>query len=154
MSDVILLALLVLGEAADQPFQTQLGVAYVALNRLALSDCSLWDVVVESGEFSSINVAICRPETYIGGYWHKPEKLWKSKAGRQALLVAIKALLSWPDGDPTNQATHFENLERFGKPYWASKLVKTVKLGDLTFFKKKRQVGEEGKGSGQNGAKE
>jgi len=36
MSDLVLLALDVLGEAAGQPFETQLGFSYVALNRLSL----------------------------------------------------------------------------------------------------------------------
>jgi len=96
MSDLVLLALVVLGEAAGQPFEAQLGVAYVALNRLllCLPDCTLWDVIVESGEFSSINAAQRLPESYIGRYWHKPQKLWKSRAGRLALLAATKALRS------------------------------------------------------------
>jgi len=156
INEIILLALLILGEAADQPVQTQLGVAYVALNRLALSDCSLWDIVVESGEFCSINVAVSHPETYIGRYWHKPENLSESETGRRALLVAIKALSSWPNNDPTHQATHFENIERFGEPYWASKLKKTVKLGDLTFFAERRtfcRKHNEVKGAGQLGLK-
>jgi hypothetical protein len=88
MSDLVLLALLVIGElvigeAASQPFEAQLGFCYVALNRLSLcSSCSLWDVVVESGEFASINAAWRLPESYVGRYWHEPEKL--SKKQKQA----------------------------------------------------------------------
>jgi len=136
MSDLVLLALVVLGEAAGQPFETQLGVSYVVLNRLSLCapSCTLWDVVVGSGEFASINAARRLPGSYIGHYWHEPKRLWKSRAGRLALLAATKVLLSWPKGDPTNGATHFENLA-FGEPYWASSMQETVKLGDLTFFR-------------------
>jgi len=136
ISDLVLLAILVIGEAADQPFEAQLGVAYVALNRLSLceSHCTLWDVVAESGEFAAINAAQRFPSSYIGKYWHEPRRLWESRAGRLALLAARKALLSWPKGDLTNGATHFENLA-FGKPFWAGLMQETVKLGDLTFFR-------------------
>jgi len=137
MDEIVLLALLIIGEAADQPFNAQLGVACVALNRLSLcASCTLWDVVVESGEFASINAAQRLPESYIGRYWNEPQRLWESRAGRLALLAATKALSSWPEGDPTNGATHFENLA-FGKPLWANSLQETVKLGDLTFFEMK-----------------
>jgi len=142
MSDLVLLALLVIGEAADQPFEAQLGVAYVALNRLSFcASCTLWDVVVRSGEFAAINAAQRLPESYIGCYWQEPRKLWESRAGRLALLAAMKALSSWPGGDPTNGATHFENLA-FGEPYWASSMRKTVRLGDLTFYKVEDERGK------------
>jgi len=142
MNELILLALLIIGEAADQPHEAQLGVAYVVLNRLSLCAprCTLWNVVVESGEFAAIDAAYCLPESYIGRYWNEPERLWKSRAGRRALLAATKALLSWPKDDPTKGATHFENLA-LGKPYWADSMQKTVQLGDLTFYKAEDERG-------------
>jgi len=143
MDDLVLLALLAIGEAADQPVIAQLGVAYVALNRLSSSapNCTLWDVIVESGEFAAINAAQRLPSSYIGRYWNEPERLWKSREGRLALLASVKALLSWPEGDPTNGATHFENLA-FGKPSWAGSMNKTVQLGNLTFFKAENGAGK------------
>ena len=38
--------------------------------------------------------------------------------------------------DITNGATHFENVEKFGKPYWAEHMIVTAKIGNHTFFKK------------------
>ena len=38
--------------------------------------------------------------------------------------------------DSTFGATHFENVERFGEPYWAKDMVKTCKIRNHTFYKK------------------
>ena len=38
--------------------------------------------------------------------------------------------------DTTRGATHYENIEAFGIPYWASSMHITVKLGNHTFYKK------------------
>lgn len=40
--------------------------------------------------------------------------------------------------DVTFGSTHYENIERFGTPYWAKNMVKAVKIGSHTFFKEKR----------------
>ena len=40
--------------------------------------------------------------------------------------------------DITLGSTHYENIERFGIPYWAKNMVRTVKIGKHTFFKKER----------------
>lgn len=39
--------------------------------------------------------------------------------------------------DVTGGATHFENLQRFGTPYWVKKMVITCKIGRHTFYKPK-----------------
>ena len=39
--------------------------------------------------------------------------------------------------DSTGGATHFENIEAFGTPYWTKSMVKTVKIGSHTFYKEK-----------------
>lgn len=40
--------------------------------------------------------------------------------------------------DTTASATHFENIEAFGVPYWAREMIETVKIGDHTFFKERK----------------
>ena len=37
--------------------------------------------------------------------------------------------------DNTGGATHYENIEKFGTPYWAKGMTRTVKIGSHTFFK-------------------
>lgn len=37
--------------------------------------------------------------------------------------------------DLTDGATHFENVDVFGKPYWVDSMVKTIKIGNHTFYK-------------------
>jgi len=41
--------------------------------------------------------------------------------------------------DITDGATHFENMEKFGKPYWTKGMIKTIKLKSHTFFKIKKK---------------
>ena len=38
--------------------------------------------------------------------------------------------------DITNGATHYENVEAFGIPYWATNMKVTCKIGRHTFYKK------------------
>ncbi|RKY32659.1 MAG: hypothetical protein DRP74_02145 [Candidatus Omnitrophota bacterium] len=37
--------------------------------------------------------------------------------------------------DVTLGATHYENIERYGYPYWAKEMLVTVKIGQHTFYK-------------------
>lgn len=37
--------------------------------------------------------------------------------------------------DITGGATHYENVERFGEPYWAKDMIITVKVGCHTFYR-------------------
>ncbi|MFA5153376.1 MAG: cell wall hydrolase [Clostridia bacterium] len=39
--------------------------------------------------------------------------------------------------DPTNGATHYENLSAFGRPRWAKNMVITARIGKHTFFREK-----------------
>lgn len=38
--------------------------------------------------------------------------------------------------DPTNGATHYENVERYGYPRWSKGMIITAKIGSHTFFRK------------------
>jgi len=42
--------------------------------------------------------------------------------------------------DVTDGATHYENIERFGEPYWAKYMTVTKKIGCHTFFKGKGAI--------------
>lgn len=53
--------------------------------------------------------------------WDLARRAWRESAKR----------------DPTNGATHWENIEKFGIPYWSRSMIKTVKIGSHTFYKKK-----------------
>ena len=49
-----------------------------------------------------------------------------------------QALSAWKASKTSNltkKATHFENIEVFGEPYWAKGMTKTVKIKDHTFLK-------------------
>ncbi len=59
----------------------------------------------------------------------EPDSVWK---------IAVRA---WHDSekgeDVTLGATSWENVEQFGKPWWAKSMIKTVKIGAHTFYKEK-----------------
>lgn len=38
--------------------------------------------------------------------------------------------------DPTHGATHWENINKFGKPKWAGKMVETARVRNHVFYKK------------------
>lgn len=40
--------------------------------------------------------------------------------------------------DNTGGATHYEAIERYGLPYWTKNMIKTVRIGEHTFFKERR----------------
>jgi len=60
------------------------------------------------------------------------------RQGQRYILQAkkIERLVFEEDAcDTTGGATHFENLEAYGVPYWAKGMTITAKIGDHTFFK-------------------
>ena len=49
---------------------------------------------------------------------------------------ASKAWFTSLEGtDMTGGATHWEAVQTFGKPYWADSMVRTVKIGNHTFYR-------------------
>jgi len=135
MSEIVLLALIILGEAGNQPLITQIAVGHVVLNRMELCDCSVQGII-ETGAFRAIIVARVYPKTWIGQLYYDPSILERTAWGRRALLIA-QFILSGRIPDPTSEATHFENISRFGTPYWA-KGRKGNEIGDLVFYKLER----------------
>lgn len=66
---------------------------------------------------------------------------WLNKQPRLALEKSkdiVDKVYSKVSKDPTDGATHYENVEAFGLPYWVKKdkMVITKKIGHHTFFKK------------------
>jgi len=132
MDEFTLLALIILGEAGDQPPLTQIAVGHVVFNRMEICNCSV-EEIIETGAFRAIIVARACPETWIGQLYYDPSVLGKTPWGRRALLIA-RLILSGRIPDPTGSATHFENVSRFGLPYW-TKGKKGIEIGDLVFYK-------------------
>uniref|UniRef100_A0A6M3JUF0 Putative cell wall hydrolase n=1 Tax=viral metagenome TaxID=1070528 RepID=A0A6M3JUF0_9ZZZZ len=62
------------------------------------------------------------------------------REGRKAEYLAkdiIRKVFEENGIDTTRGATHYENIETFGLPKWARSMVRTVKIGNHTFFKKR-----------------
>lgn len=49
--------------------------------------------------------------------------------------LALKAWLESANNDITDGATHWENVNAFGKPYWADKMTMTFEYKDHKFYK-------------------
>jgi len=132
MDEFTLLALIILGEAGDQPPLTQIAVGHVVFNRMEICNCSV-EEIIETGAFRAIIVARAKPETWIGRLYHNPTVLRKTAWGRRALRFA-NLILQGKLEDPTGEATHFENIKAFGIPYWA-KEKEGIEIGNLVFYK-------------------
>lgn len=119
-------------EAATEPYEGKLGVAYVILNRMKQSGKSVVDVVLEPGQFSAWNTS-SQTRLYIDQF--KPST-WK------ACLDAATAAYFQHHPDPTRGATHYLNLEwvlqhnpNGSWRKWYDKTKVTAKLGAHTFLK-------------------
>ena len=65
-----------------------------------------------------------------------------NRQGKRVISLSrkIERLVFELDGpDTTGGATHFENVEAFGTPYWAKDMIVTVKIGQHTFFRSARK---------------
>lgn len=109
-------------EARDQPFDGQLGVAFVVLNRMHAAGKTACIVVNEPGTFSA-----------IAQHPNEPARDVRAWAFAQDI-----ALIAWqdPDADPTGAATYFHGLD--ARPAWAGSLTLTRRIGSHLFFRQAR----------------
>ncbi len=111
-----LLEAIVITEAAGEPFACKVGVAEVLRNRR-------WN-----------------PEGFAGirrrdlNRFLQKQPDWVHRQAREALEAAENG------SNLSRQATHFENVEAFGRPRWARSMDQTIKLGRLTFFRERRPI--------------
>ena len=116
----VLLALTVLGEARNQPYQGKVAVAQVVRNRMDAKGLSVAEVVLKPQWFSCWNSSDPNRlfldqvvATQAGNV--KPEGLWE-----EVLQAAESALGTPREIDPTGGATHYTSVD-----LWASIAVKT-----------------------------
>jgi len=128
VSDLNCLALNVYWEARSEPYEGQLAVAAVTLNRVrheAFPD-DVCSVVRQGGERPRHR---CQFSWWCDGKKDEPtdEQAWK-----QALLVAWSSLLMRA-GDPTGGALHYH--ADYVAPKWRQSLVRTVKIGRHIYYR-------------------
>lgn len=66
------------------------------------------------------------------------EEIYDYKYTYLAKLI-IKKVFKENGKDITQGATHYENVEQFGEPYWTKGMIITCKVGKHTFYKKERK---------------
>jgi spore germination cell wall hydrolase CwlJ-like protein len=118
---VILLALTVLGEARNQPYQGQVAVAQVVRNRMDLKGWSVADTVLKPFQFDcwdsgDPNRAFLEEAIHTQAGNIQPPGLWEC-----CLQAAESALGSPREIDPTGGATHYIRVERWASPAAKSK---------------------------------
>lgn len=99
-------------EAANQGYEGMLAVGCVMRNR---------------GWNMRPFAASRRPD--LAGWVDKQPKRVREQA--RAILSQLRA----GSADVTNGATHYENVEAFGLPYWAKGKQPVAKVGDHTFWR-------------------
>ncbi len=100
--------LAIIGEAENQGVKGMEAVAYAIRNRGTLK-----------GVYG-LNAPRVKNNLYTKATWLQAQKAWKASASGQ---------------DITNGANAWENLNAFGKPYWADSCQETVTIKDHIFFK-------------------
>jgi hypothetical protein len=74
------------------------------------------------------------------GLKRKDLESFVAKQGKKYEIMAkqiIEEVFEKNGKDITNGATHYENIERFGIPYWAKEMEVTCKIGNHTFYREK-----------------
>jgi cell wall hydrolase len=121
-SDLQCLALNVYREARNQPFEGQLAVAHVTLNRFETSDLpTICDVVFKTGYFAWTK------DPKVVQEWPRDEAAWEI-----AQRVAHQALAN-PKADPVKGSTYFHTASI--EPDWAPSLVRVGRIGDHIFYR-------------------
>jgi N-acetylmuramoyl-L-alanine amidase len=127
--DLVCLALNVYHEARNQPFEGQLAVAHVTLNRLedSLGSISICDVVYRGRDFS----------------WTTDPAKRRVKSAREAIAwetaqrVARMAIED-RDADPVGGSTFFHAASV--QPDWAAAFVRVRQIGDHIFYTRARRA--------------
>lgn len=64
------------------------------------------------------------------------------REGRQTEYFAkdiVRKVFAEGAPDITRGATHYENIEAYGLPKWARSMVRTIRIGEHTYFRKERK---------------
>lgn len=83
----------------------------------------------------AIACAIRNRHTLEGVYGLKAPRVVNHKYSANTFRKAKLAWSNSKDYDVTNGATHWENVNAFGKPYWIKSMKMTVIIGDHRFYK-------------------
>ena len=130
MHDLDVMARTIFGEARNQPYDGQLAIAYVILNRWRsprwFSHPSISGVCLKQWQFSCWNVTDPNKE--------RIERASYDEAGmRNALRAALQAL-DKPGEDHTKGSTHYYAPKVVSAPKWAKDKTPVAKIGDHDFY--------------------
>jgi len=122
--DEIMLASLIAGEAADQPIEGQIAVAWSVRNR-----------VHKPRWWGETWIEVMSYNWQYEAVWRNRMQLWKlwERVTEKELWVARGVIAGWLP-DPTGGATHYYAPALVKEPKWAKKLPLTVVIEDHRFY--------------------
>lgn len=130
-STTIILARMILGEAADCSQLEKIAVAYTAINRMNNSKQSerLKEVILKPRQYSCFNENKASSTKFL-----KDPLKYDGKEFLSCLELAEDILLGRYN-DPTKGATHYYNPDLVKTPKWAKEYENLKKIGHHIFFK-------------------
>ena len=107
----------IIGEAEGESYAGKVALAYALQNRGSIRGVYGYKAI----------------STRLGGYYRGDRKIAEGTV--KEAIKALKWANSHPEADTTSGADHWEAVGRFGEPYWAKSMIKTVKIGAHQFYK-------------------
>lgn len=110
---------------------------------------AIWKVLLaeaaNQGEIGLYAIAcVIRNRGGINGFagaYRKDLDVFCNRQGERYIKMAkrIEVIVFKNNGkDITGGATHFENIQKFGIPYWAKKMDRVAIIGNHTFYRERR----------------
>ena len=85
----------------------------------------------------AVACAILNRGTLKGVYGLHAKRAVRTPRLSKLYLTCLEALREAKKHDITKGSTNWENVNAFGQPYWASSMIKTVKIGNHQFYRKR-----------------
>lgn len=141
---ILILAMLIYGEAVGEPRLGKIGVAWVVMNRVDSKRMEFsyrrkvnWtSVMLRPGAFSCFNSGDVNREKLIDLFLSPEDP--RQYYANECMEIA-QAVYDGEVKDPTNGALFYVNKRLAGKLKWMKKLEKTIVIGRHVFYKYKKE---------------
>ena len=132
---VVLLTLLIYGEARGEDLTGKAAVAWVAMNRSLMWHKPLKDIILQPKQFSCFNdndPNLSRLQMLADDF---TDNLFHNPVVRECYWVARGVLERWIK-DPTGGATHYHAF--YIHPYWAAQMKEVARIDNHIFYAERR----------------
>lgn len=129
---LVTLAMLIFGEARNQPRATRLAVAFTVLNRIARAPHypkDIKDVCLQKEQYSCFDENDPNCPKLLQPLGYEAPAVW------QACVEAATEVLHGTARDFTGSATHYYDSSMKTPPYWAKLFTPTLSLMGMHFYR-------------------